>query len=102
MINEKIQYIRTKDRQKIGVLIACQIDGKIRFGWSLCCKKDKFDKYRGIEIAYGRASRTCYLTIPPSIMYSFINFISRCKRYYKDKEIATSYFIKRFDTPNEK
>ena len=43
--------------KKIGMI--CTVKDKksneIGIGWSLCCKKDRYNKYMGANIAYGRA-----------------------------------------------
>ena len=48
-----IQYIRNKNNQPIGVVVAVD---KYKVGYSLCKKGDRFDKQRGFEIAVGRAN----------------------------------------------
>ena len=57
--NVKFQHIRKskKNGKKIGII--CSVKNKenneIGIGWSLCCKKDKYNAQLGIKIAYGRA-----------------------------------------------
>ncbi len=52
------RYVRNKKNRKIGVVIAIPInkkETKYRIGWSLCSKKDIFDKEVGESLAVGRA-----------------------------------------------
>jgi hypothetical protein len=52
-LNGKIvQYIRNGRNQRIGVVVA--IDAE-RVGWSVCNKKDHFDKEKAVRLAVGRA-----------------------------------------------
>jgi len=52
-VNGKIvQYIRDGRNRRIGAVVA--IDAE-RVGWSVCNKKDVFDKNRAVQIATGRA-----------------------------------------------
>lgn len=52
------QYIRNKKNQKIGVIVAEKNSfGEVRIGWSLCNKKDEFNKALGIKIAVDRYHR---------------------------------------------
>jgi len=56
MIN---QYIKDSKGHKCGVLVAAknQFTGDITIGWSLCNKRDEFNKDRGQFIALGRARK---------------------------------------------
>jgi len=48
-----ITYVRDKQANRlVGTVVAIDA-GEV--GWSQCCKKDQFDKKRGVQIAYGRA-----------------------------------------------
>lgn len=103
-----VQYIKRKNKN-VGVLVALRtytIDKNFQIGWSLCHKKDKFDKYRGTIIAIKRAealqndptrifkSRDNYydcdkddeLKIPYSIRPELNAFITRAGKYYKNLE----------------
>lgn len=46
-----LKYIRNKKRKPIGVII---MDDEYSIGWSLCNKKDKWDRVYGIKKAYYR------------------------------------------------
>lgn len=80
------QYIRNKKRNRIGIMVGFEKDGKIYYGWSRCNRKDKFDKTRGFGIASARAFRrhgnNNFLNIPQSIRLDLARFICRCNRYF--------------------
>ena len=48
-----VKYVRDNKRRPIGVVVAT---GKYKVGWSLCDKKDKWNKKVGVALAAGRAS----------------------------------------------
>ena len=105
---------RTKGQKK-GVLIAFRLpekDGRLCVGFSLCHPRDRFDYKKGVrapglgkEFATLKALKHAdnieyiicndsrdrqlsknYVKIPKSIWPNLINFITRCKKYYKDTE----------------
>lgn len=50
-------YIRDKNRNPKGVaVVVLDEDGQFKFGYSLCCPKDQFDKELGTKIALRRAN----------------------------------------------
>lgn len=52
------EYIRDKNGNKRGLVVALKRDdGHIGIGWSLCNKKDEFDRDRAWFIAVGRANK---------------------------------------------
>lgn len=89
------QYIRDGKGHKRGVL-AADINsntGDVTIGWSLCNKKDEFDKVRGKSIAIGRAqnnNRSIYINevlvhsiVPDEIKKDILNgFADRVIRYF--------------------
>lgn len=84
-----IQYVRRK-RVPFGVLVAVKGDGGFRVGYSLCNKKDRFNKRMALKIALGRAERLGGLYgnepndgTPHDVKRMIPAFIDRCKRYYK-------------------
>lgn len=113
----KIVY-RKKGGKKIGVLVAGihpQKDYKIIVGFSMCCKKDKFNWIAtgggrtrvdgfGKRVAAKRAMKweelesvwigkvpedmdiSNIVVIPDSISLELGRFLTRCASYYKDKE----------------
>ena len=83
-----VEYIRGKNNslgqnikggQLIGVVVALD---KWSIGWSLCSKKDKFNKQRALEIAIGRAEKSTAV-VPTSIKPVFVKMINRAMRYFK-------------------
>lgn len=86
------QYIRDKKNNPIGILLATQKDNVIHIGWSLCSKKDKFNKEKGMTIAEGRLnsyflpldyySTKFELKHPHSIQRDVDYIVDRAKRYY--------------------
>lgn len=89
-----IKYIRRGKNRKKGVLVAVPVDNKVKFGWSLCHRKDRFNKDFGKKIAIERALCDRQVKLPDSIKDSMNMFVSRATRYYKDKEIVNNYCSK--------
>jgi hypothetical protein len=89
------QYIKDNRGRRRGMIVAEKsfITGEITIGWSLCNKKDKFNKKRAHFIALGRAlnsknvysERGIYLNIPKIIVDEIIQnkFLDRTRRYFK-------------------
>ena len=88
-----IRYIRRGKNRKKGVLVAVPIDNKVKFGWSLCHRRDKFDKNLGKKIAIDRALCDRKIKMPQSIRNDMNMFVIRATRYYKDKEIVDNCYI---------
>lgn len=83
--NSIVKYIR-KNKTPIGVMVAIKTIDGFRFGYSLCNRKDKFNKEMALKIAFGRAeSHENYESIPHIIAKNYDEFIDRCNRYYKIK-----------------
>lgn len=63
------QFVRNDKRNKVGVLVAKQInDTDVSIGWSKChMGMDKFDKARGEKIAVDRAVIGTNSVVPSSI-----------------------------------
>jgi flavodoxin len=89
---EIMEYIRDNKNQKIGVMYAFREDDTVYSGWSLCSKRDTFDRELGQRIARARARKVCNSErlsiiddIPYSIKDRFLDFIERrCVTYFKD------------------
>lgn len=94
-----IQYVRNKKRIPHGVIVAIKTNGGFRLGYSLCNKKDSFNKKRALRIALGRAEMCDSNTVgfaqmegsmgdatrvPHSVRRMMPAFTDRCKRYYKN------------------
>ena len=87
------EYIYDKRRQLKGVWAATpnKIDqGKVYIGYSLCNKRrgDKFSKSLGLSIAIGRSYEGSAEAIPMSLIEGYNFFVSRCRRYYKDRNVV--------------
>lgn len=82
-----VQVIKGKKR---GVVVAIA-PGII--GWSLCSKKDSFDREKGIGIALGRALTALamddndredfYMEVPDSLVDIFNDMIERAEKYFQ-------------------
>jgi hypothetical protein len=56
MSGKIVQYIRDGRGQRIGAVVAVSNETEgFHVGWSVCNKKDRFDKHRALQIATGRA-----------------------------------------------
>lgn len=90
MPDPRMYITRGKKPDRCGILIAIKSDKPLGFsiGWSLCNKKDKFCKYMGLAIAYGRAEIGSKVNIPYSILNFYQRFLVRCGKYYK-RDITT-------------
>lgn len=89
-----IQYIRCKKNIPHGVLVAIKTPEGFRIGYSLCNKKDRFNKNMALKIAIGRAEfvnsrdvgspATGAEHYPPHPVRKMVPaFWDRCKKYYK-------------------
>lgn len=85
-----IQYVRNKKRIPYGVIVAVKDEDQgYRIGFSLCNKKDHFNKKMALKIAIGRAFlkgsaySSCYDSAPRDVSRMFYIFNNRCKKYYK-------------------
>lgn len=76
-----IEYVRKKDGNLKGVLIGYkdEVTNNIQTGWSLCSKRDVFNKEKGKLIAMGRAKEKSSAEIPTSIEVQYYKFIRRCQ-----------------------
>lgn len=85
------QYYRTKNGNPRGLIIA--LDKGI-YGWSLCSKKDVFNKKVGTSIAMGRAQKAALLSdderfdyyqysVPNSMWELFTEINKRAYKYFK-------------------
>jgi hypothetical protein len=88
------QYVRNKNHQRIGVLVAMKvedIDDKthVVVGWSKCNRKDRFNSDSGKELAIRRigTGRTT-VAIPRGVREHLAKFTDRAKRYFKIDQIT--------------
>jgi hypothetical protein len=79
-----IQYIRYKNGNPRGVLVAVKIHSGFACGYSLCNKKDRFNKNMALKIALGRADVIDIQSdIPPHEVRKMMPaFLKRCEKYY--------------------
>lgn len=83
-----IQYVRDKNGNPRGVLVAVKTSKGFSCGYSLCNKKDRFSKNMALKIAIGRAElvmapHEIRNMVPHEIRKMVPTFTERCKRYYK-------------------
>jgi hypothetical protein len=96
-----IQYVRNKKNIPLGVLVAIKTPEGFRIGYSLCNKKDRFNKNMALKIAIGRAGfgfelgshhvrgesyPTCFDDggyAPHPVRKMIPAFYDRCMKYYK-------------------
>ena len=84
MTQQLIQYVRNKQSQPIGVVIAEKIsETNFDVGWSLCCKKDKFNKEVAFKIAAGRLRKGSNVPIPHKVEPYVNHMIERGAKYFK-------------------
>jgi hypothetical protein len=92
MIPEKsvIQYIRDENKNPRGVLVAVKQDESYKVGYSLCNKKDRFQKKMALKIALARAVQTPFnleqkldFDAGRVVRNMLPKFVERCKKYYK-------------------
>jgi len=78
-----IKYVRDKRGSRIGVLLAI---GKDLIGWSkLHCGLDRWDREKGLDIAYGRAINGSNIELPTIIKNEMEDFTYRAGRYFKNE-----------------
>lgn len=79
-------YLKEIGGNPVGIIVA--ID-RNQIGWSLCNKKDQFNKHMGRKIAVNRAdfygtNKTLLLKeVPDSIKEEIIKMYDRSEKYYK-------------------
>lgn len=78
------KFIRNKHREKIGVIVGQKTyNGDISIGWSLCNRKDTFDKAVGDQIAIGRMLKGSDTPLPHAVMAEVDHLRKRCQAYFK-------------------
>jgi len=78
-----IKYVRNKNGHPRGVLVAIS---KNCIGFSLCSKRDKFNKEAGKKIALIRAhseKAQDRMSVPASIYKEYLDMVDRSVRYFK-------------------
>jgi len=82
---EIIHFLRNRKNRRVGVLIGMKNQDSITVGWSLCNKKDQFNKDMALHIARERAMFGIGKSVnTPHLVNKQIDFfIDRCERYFK-------------------
>lgn len=89
-----VQYVKDKHKKMRGVLVAAKMplvldnadsSDIVSIGWSYTNFKagDKFEKQRGIDIAFGRMHSATNRRVPYQIKRDSKKFIDRAAKYYK-------------------
>lgn len=89
-----IQYVRNNKKIPHGVVVAIKTENGFRIGYSLCNKKDRFNKRMALKIALGRAGNITdelptnnlldlCLETPHPVRKMLGAFQNRCRKYYK-------------------
>lgn len=82
-MSELIEYIKNRNGQRIGVVIAKADQNEIQMGWSLCKKGDKFDSERALTIAHGRAINGSVIPLPQTVSPYYLRMAPRAQKYFK-------------------
>ena len=90
------KFKRNKHGKAIGCILVCKhpdpnlvwngSDPIWSVGWSLCSPtaKDKFNKQRALDIAFGRAYKMAVDDVPSSLKVDVAEMAKRANRYFKD------------------
>ena len=80
------------NKVKKGMMVALPVDGKVRVGWSLC-NFSMGDEFSGLgeSIAIDRAVNGSRVVPAASMVKPLEKFITKARRYYKDKEIDITF-----------
>jgi len=94
-----VQFVRGKNGQRIGVVVARNYNGRVTFGWSAAraphndalgfpVRGDEFDKARGLDIAFARTLTGSKVRPPRPVAKVLAEFPARATRYFKGAEIV--------------
>lgn len=87
-----VQFVRDRDGQPRGMVIATVIDDKIHLGWSYTNTKagDRFNKEKAYRIAFGRAENRwgMHVTMPHNVKKVYDKMTDRAVRYFKNGVVA--------------
>lgn len=108
--NYIFRYIRNNRRERIGLVAAFKLPNLsvdencdngtqapvVIMGWALCNKRDKFDRDRGLKLAFERSKsralkgKAIYGVRDPSRIHGdYRTFTGRAKSYFKDAELVS-------------
>jgi hypothetical protein len=92
-MKELIEFVRGKYGHRVGVVVATITpDNFIGIGWSKCCKRDNFDKSRGLLIARGRCIINSKINKPKDVATVHLRMIDRASRYFKSYRLFPSEY----------
>jgi hypothetical protein len=106
------QFIRKKDRTKVGVLVAFIEEGSdvVSIGFTKCRKGDTFSNEFGTDVAIKRAKAyvdrgLLEVKVPYAVQDDLIEFADRCNRCFSEAKLPkwVSQFVKIFtkaDSPS--
>jgi hypothetical protein len=78
------QYIRNSKGNPRGVILAIKRpDGTVGFGWSLCNRKDSYNKDFGYGIALRRATEGSNAALPRPVEKLKADFFDRAGKYFR-------------------
>lgn len=80
IVNELIQYVRDRNGQPIGAVVAV---GKNQVGWSKLHKLDRWDREKALMIARNRAVVGFNTDVPTDVQPIYERMLDRSMRYYK-------------------
>ncbi len=87
MKNEHDKVVLETHNDPYGVLVAMNLGGVLHTGYSLCCKKDHFEKSWGKWVASERARKHEGLKAsakwPEDVIAAWGRFADRMRKYYK-------------------
>lgn len=84
------EYIRDNNNNPRGVAVAVRDNDQVFYGYSLCNKKDRYDKTRGMNIAVNRALAVNGYNLPliaetrKTILERFASLEKRALKYFAD------------------
>jgi len=86
------QFVRDRDGQPRGLVVATVIDGSVRIGWSYTHTKagDRFDKKKAHQIAFGRAENGWgdTVTSPHRVKNTYELMALRALKYFKNVPVV--------------
>jgi hypothetical protein len=80
------KYLRDKNKNPIGLVVAMKVNDRVSIGWSLTHKNDKYDKNKAWATAMGRAATGTKAILPYRLNAIYCEIIDRAARYFKVPE----------------
>lgn len=96
MERQLIKYLRKdKTKEPKGIIVSFTEDNKIYVGYSLCSKRDAWDKELGFKIAINRAyfygdNEYQIYPIAQSAKNEFVKMIERSERFFKGANLPSN------------